>query len=51
MIQEYHHGSLKTALAPIQYGLNKINESFNIFDEMQQQARRYIEEIVSNRGK
>lgn len=41
MIQEYHHGSLKKALAPIQYGLNKINENFNIFDEMQEKAKKY----------
>lgn len=51
VIQEYNQGLLANSLTPIQNALKKLNENFWVFDEMQQQARCYIEEIVSKRGK
>lgn len=45
-IKEYNQGALDKSLEPIQSALVKINENFGVFDEIQKQARCYIEEII-----
>ena len=51
-IKEYNQGTLDKSLEPIQSAVVKINENFNIFDEIQNHARCYIEEIIyGKRGK
>ena len=45
-MSEYNEGLLNKALEPILYALTKINENFNIFDEIQKKAKAYYLEIA-----
>ena len=45
-VSEYNEDLLNKSLEPILYALTKINENFNIFDEIQKKAKAYYLEIA-----
>lgn len=40
-VKEYDHGKLDKSLEPVVRALRKINENFNIFDDIQNKAKKY----------
>ncbi|MPW45101.1 hypothetical protein [Acinetobacter guerrae] len=46
-IKEYENGKLDKSLEPIEKALKKINESFDIFDNIQNKAKKYYLDFVT----
>lgn len=46
-IKEYEHGKLDESLEPVVRALRKINENFDIFDEIQSKAKKYYLDLIN----
>ncbi|WP_291397836.1 hypothetical protein [Acinetobacter sp.] len=45
-VKEYEQGKLDESLEPIEKALKKVNENFDIFDDIQSKAKKYYLDLV-----